>query len=362
MAPPPDVKQQQADQPQTQSQEVAGDDVLNESPSFLQDALVDMGAVEQQVDSTLQNGLTIDPATMTTPDQPSEEAEEKPKDTVTEDDKAEYAALKSMSYNSFANVEAYVKFRDDHFGGSAAYASVKAQADKEWKENKTIQRMVGQRSDSDECRRVLYRWLRLEYQKKGYDTTEKILALMKQGMSPAMRTAVNAVKKDHPDLKPGGFVPRPKKKDGKYRLGTLSEHGTGDAIDVDARNNPQMSEAAWTEIETITGKTVDRSRSRWKEDPAALWKDVHDLNEAYVKEVAKRVEAEKKKRRDAKKPEDKPSPYNTVLSNKALRARARAGKVSFFSLEKDVVVAMGKQGLIWGVTFRSTPDLHHFEL
>jgi hypothetical protein len=287
---------------------------------------------------------------------------------VTDDDRAEFGFLSNRTGRSdntrFDTVEDYVTYRDNHFGGRANFDAIKAIADAEWDANAMIRRQVGQSGESADRRKALYRWLRLEYRREGFDTADAIVSLMRQGMTAELQAIVTRVREAHPDLRTGGFVARPRKNATiGYRLGTLSEHGTGKAFDIRPQdNNPQVPTAAWQEIERLTGRNVDRSLTRWQSSPADLWQDIHDLNEEYITEVNRLVAEVRAARETAGADPDNPPPRDQVLAGSAwLRRRANAHGLSFFTLAQALVVAMHGEGLVWGATF-GTPDLHHFEL
>lgn len=286
---------------------------------------------------------------------------------VTDDDRAEFGHLRLRTgradLSRFAKVEDYVTYRDGHFGSRAEYDAIRAVADAEWDENGPIRNHVGQKEDSTDKKKALYRWLRLEYRRAGIDTAPEIVALMRQGMTPELQAIVGRVRALHPGLRTGGFVARPiKHTDVGYKLGTLSEHGTGRAFDIKPQSdNPQIPVGSWQVIERLVGHHVDRRLRRWQTDPAALWQDVHDLNQEYQAEVTSRVsEIHAARKADGKDP-DHPNPLNKVLADSWLRDRAIEEGLSFFTLTQDLVLAMHGEGLVWGVTL-STPDLHHFEL
>src|SRR5262245_38136931 len=79
------------------------------------------------------------------------------------------------------------------------------------------------------------------------------------------------------------FVPRPKKKQGnEFRLGTVSDHGFGVAIDVESDANPDLSPRQFAAIQHYAGTHVDRSHVRWKYDSLGLWTDIHNLSQAFI--------------------------------------------------------------------------------
>jgi hypothetical protein len=89
---------------------------------------------------------------------------------------------------------------------------------------------------------------------------------------------------------------------------------------------------------------------------------VYDLNRDYEATVNRRVREIRAAREAAGQTPDVPNPLNEVLAGSDwLRRRAIERGLSFFTLSKDLVLAMHAEGLKWGVTFTSV-DLHHFEL
>jgi len=95
------------------------------------------------------------------------------------------------------------------------------------------------------------------------DSYVNVPELIRKGMSEQLAAKINEVrgtirvKKIHDEqFHAGGFNPRPIKYNHHYLLGTLSEHATGMAVDIDDTQNPQLTLEEWKFIETLTGKTV----------------------------------------------------------------------------------------------------------
>ncbi|HEU4423152.1 MAG TPA: M15 family metallopeptidase [Pilimelia sp.] len=286
---------------------------------------------------------------------------------VTEDDKAEFNALKgkirknNKKATPITTVEAYVEYRHDFFGSPAAYESAKALADGEFDAMpKRIWNKIGQTEPKD-TKKVLYRWVRQAYVNAGIDDP---VSVIKTGMTGELTSKVAAIKEEHPDLKAGGFVARPKKLGG-YKLGTISEHGTGKAIDVAPQSkNPHIPRREWAFVLELAGTSVNRRLSRWTKDPGGLWQDLNDVNQRYVAELARRVADVRDKRVAAGRNPDEPPAFEEVLKgNPTLLKTARAHGVDHgvFDLGESVVTAFAAQGFVWGVTF-DDPDLHHFEI
>jgi hypothetical protein len=69
--------------------------------------------------------------------------------------------------------------------------------------------------------------------------------------------------------------------------GTLSEHASGMAVDLDDSKNAQLTKEEWAFIESLVGKHVNRS-GRWTTEANAesLWKDINEVSGLFVKKVA----------------------------------------------------------------------------
>lgn len=282
---------------------------------------------------------------------------------ISEADKAEFELLKKKIED--ADVESYVKHRNQVFGSSEEYLKYAAVADAELDATKGLRNVV-ELSGIPAAQTVLYRWLRKAYETKA--GVSDVPGLIKQGMSKELKAAIDKVKNAYgKTFRYGGFNPRPKKNAKyKFRLGTVSEHGLGKAVDIEAKKNPILSTADWQFIETLTGKTVDRKKERWQKQPEDLWKDVADLNQRFVKKLKEEVERIEKERAAAllasgkTKPTKQPkAPLDEILKkNKTLKKY----KDGFFTLEWNLVKALHENGFTWGATFGNAVDLHHFEL
>lgn len=79
----------------------------------------------------------------------------------------------------------------------------------------------------------------------------------------------------------GGFNPRQSKFSKHYLLGTLSEHDTGMAVDIDDTQNAQFTADEWIFIENLVGKHIVRS-GRWgkEEDAERMWNDIVEVKTA----------------------------------------------------------------------------------
>jgi hypothetical protein len=208
--------------------------------------------------------------------------------------------------------------------------------------------------------------------------------VIKRGKSKEVADALEKIKADEAvkaaypkDFRSGGFNPRPMKtaKTYKYRLGTISEHALGNAVDIESKENPNMSVGSWKFIEKITGKAVDRSLARWKKEPESLWCDIKELNDLFVNAIAqevKQVESEIAKAKaatDNVKSKDKEKedlkPIDVVFAKKPFAMHSQELKKwagGFFTLKWELVKQFHANGFKWGATFSNGVDLHHFEL
>lgn len=312
-------------------------------------------------------------------------------DAVTAEDKAEFAIIKKMPVlNSkrrvYQTVEQYVSDRTLYFGAPATYADFAAESDEElstteWKSKRrtrTLRSMIefGHKGEVEK-QKIFYRWVRMAYKKK-YGDDVNVPELIRRGMSQELADKVKEVRgsvrvkgiKDE-NFHAGGFNPRPVKYSHHYLLGTLSEHATGMAVDIEDSGNAQLTLQEFKFVEDLTGKTVKRS-GRWanETEAEALWKDIHELNRLFVAKVTeevKRIEKERaasvekalKEKKHA--PKFAQTPLQEVLGAnfKALSPWATKG---FFNLPLELVLEFHAHGFTWGATFGSNVDLHHFEL
>jgi hypothetical protein len=331
-------------------------------------------------------------------------------DAITPADKAEFEIIKKMpvldrKHHSFTSVSNYVAFRTTYFGAPADYVAFAAESDNElantqWtsgkkkKKTRTLRSMI-EFNKEPRKQQIFYRWVRKAYKRK-YGNDVNVPELIKRGMSQELADAIAEVrgsvrvKKAHEqDFHAGGFNPRPIKYLHHYLLGTLSEHATGLAVDIDDTKNPQLSPDEWKFIEGLIGKKVKLS-GRWKTeaDAEGLWKDVKEASDLFVTKVAsevKRIEKERaekekaekekaEKEKAAKAPEKAPAkpahpakphkvltPLEEVLGQhfKSLSPWATSG---FFHIPLELFLELHAHGFKWGAAFGSNVDLHHFEL
>jgi len=328
---------------------------------------------------------------------------------ITDADKAEFKIIKKMNVldkdaRRFKRVQDYVRARTFMFGTHSTYQAYAVESDEElakteWprKKKKTIKlRSLIEFNDNTKKQQIFYRWVRKAYQEK-YGDDVNVPELIRKGMSPELAEKIKEVrgtirvKKIHDEnFQAGGFNPRPQKLDKAYRLGTLSLHGTGMAVDIDDKKNAQFDVDDWKFIENLVGEKVSDRKERWKGDEDQvedLWNDINDISEAFVTKVAsevKRIEEERAKKAKKEKEEQEklkaagkapakasedhekkqekkiPTSLHEVLGNhyENLSPWVTTG---FFHLPLELVLEMHAHGFTWGAIFRD-PDLHHFEL
>lgn len=271
------------------------------------------------------------------------------------------------------DVAAYVHDRDAFLGSGDAYRAYKAKAIEELDADKGALRNVieppkevrDRRTNWSPAQDVFYCWVRKAYEQKLGDKVD-LPKLIKAGMSAKLRDALKLVRVDYGQhFQSGGFNPRPMKLSGKYRLGTISEHATGNAVDVESGRNAQVTSSVWAGLLAFTGKSLDHNsrKVKWQSAPEELFNAIKSINDEFVKRLAKAIsEAETA---DAKtKGED--LALDAALAKddglkKVGKPFLKQWKYGFFTLDWLLVKAFQQEGFKWGATFPD-PDLHHFEL
>ena len=328
---------------------------------------------------------------------------------ITDADRAEFKIVKKMPVfdhrrRPYRNVNSYVSDRTLYFGAPSLYASFASESDVELASTKWVRkkhtrtlRSLLEFDKHPQQQEIFYRWVRKAYKNK-YGDDVNVPELIRKGMSQDLADKIAEVrgsirvKKIHDqDFKAGGFNPRPIKYADHYLLGTLSEHATGMAVDIDDGKNAQLTLEEWKFVETLTGEKVERT-DRWtsEEDAEGLWADIRDLNDAFVQKVAAEIariekeRAEKLKKAQSEKetaalanPKVAPSaaagashaggahkqlaPLQEILGKHFSRL-SRWATTGFFHLPLELVLELHAHGFTWGATFRTNVDLHHFEL
>ena len=201
-------------------------------------------------------------------------------------------------------------------------------------------------------------------------------------MSEKLKTALAKVKVDYgKNFQYGGFNPRPMKRDG-YRLGTISDHGMGTAVDVESSRNAHIDTPIWLAIQAFTGKTLAHATAqiKWKTAPKELVDTYKAINDEFVKRLAKAAsDAEEAARKAAEAPGASEAAKAKALAVKkdplaaAIEGNESLKKIGaalvrkwskdggFFNLQWELIKEFHEEGFLWGGTFEH-PDLHHFQL
>ncbi len=306
-------------------------------------------------------------------------------DPVPQADLDEFEIVKRMPVHDakkqpYRHVRQYVEDRTRFFGPPSVYWAFAAESDAElanssWYEGKSLvhlrKRIEFDGKGAEDKQQIFYRWVRKAYKMKhgdDFDVPQRVSQEMTDELKARLkevRASVRVVAAHAEKFHQGGFNPRPIKNPGFYRLGTLSDHADGTAVDVNDADNPQLSAVDWTFIEQFAGMAVQR-KGRWATEDAAkgLWTDVKKLSDLFVKKVAEavaKVESERAAKAKDAKPAPAPlDPLQVVLGghDKNLAPWVSRG---FFALPLDLVLEMRAKGFTWGVVF-SPIDLHHFQL
>lgn len=284
-------------------------------------------------------------------------------------------------------VTEYAGDRNAFFGSRATYKTFLKESAEELDANKERLRRVieppkkvrKKHTDWKKAQNVFYAWVRKAYKKDLGESTD-VPKLIKAQMSDKLKDALKQVKVDYgKNFRYGGFNPRPMKLNG-YRLGTISEHGIGNAIDIESSKNAHIPTAIWTHILTYTGKTLPHGtrKSKWKTAPKELYDKIKEINDEFVKKVkqavkdkkdaATKANASEKSTAEEKKEAAKilKDPLAAAVGADTKLKRIGYGFVKrwqngFFDLPWKLVDELHDEGFNWGATF-SHPDLHHFEL
>lgn len=295
-----------------------------------------------------------------------------------------YWKKKSLQYR----VDEYVQDRNAFFGSAKAYIEFKNASHDELEANqkklrKYIEPPPGTRrkhDDWEQAQDVFYAWVRKGIKGQvGEDTN--VPNLIYAQMSEKLEKALKQVRSDYGKaFKAGGFNPRPMKLSGNYRLGTLSEHALGKAIDIDPDNNAQIEAATWGYILKFTGKSLNHATrtAKWKTKPQELHAEIKAINDAFVeklKRVMGEVVANAKWLADAKTATaEQKADYARIAKDPLAAAAAvdenlkkigikflKTWQGGFMNLQWELLKELHEDNFVWGATFDS-PDIHHFEL
>jgi hypothetical protein len=273
-----------------------------------------------------------------------------PLEIPSQEDLAEFDLLRGriadLHGTRLRTVHSYLAHRRSVFGSDANYHDKTALADQEFDANQRLM-MVEMEGGTIDAKKALYRWVREGFLRSGVTNP---IQKIRSGETPALRSALANVQAAVGRVSLSGrFVPRPRKSEfpeGLFKLGTISEHATGKAVDIQAKSNPFLSRAQWAHIESVTNTQIDRSARRWNSDPGGLWQDIKDMSTAFAAlnhaaEIANLVGS---------------------AAARPLIALHQNFAQGFLTLAKNLVVALHGEGFVWGATFSTGVDLQHFEL
>jgi hypothetical protein len=262
----------------------------------------------------------------------------------------------------------YLRDRDALFGSKAKFDEELALCRRELNDRNEVLRASfdppkkKRKGAWKQAQDVYYAWVRKKYEEAVPAGTD-IAALIRAGMSEKLRAALKQVRSDYgKKFAAGGFNPRPIKTTEGQRLGTLSDHALGLAVDIEDEKNAQIEATDWVALCKIAGVSMSKDvrASTWKAAPKTLYDHVKQVNDTYVSKMGKALGeqakkgTEEKQRVDAVRKEDKEL---GTLSAKFMNRWPGA----FFTLEWELVKELHEEGLVWGATFGRV-DLHHFEL
>jgi hypothetical protein len=189
-------------------------------------------------------------------------------------------------------------------------------------------------------------------------------ALIMRGVSTKLKSALTQVESQYGHFKYGSINPRPMKKDGfGYRLGSLSEHALGNAIDINAKENPQIREKWWTQIVAYVNQPMSQAgrSALWKTNPRGLYDYMKKVSDTFAKKVEEAVAAKVK---GPPAVDDKAALAAVVGHNAHLTAIGlefvRKHRGGFFTLPWELIKDLHEAQFVWGATF-STVDIHHFD-
>ena len=110
--------------------------------------------------------------------------------------------------------------------------------------------------------------------------------LISSQMSEKLKAALKQVRPTTARVSRPEVQSQAMKMDG-YRLGTISEHAIGTAIDIESAKNAHIQTATWNHILTFTGKSLSHTmrQSKWKSNPKELYDAINAINAEFVKKL-----------------------------------------------------------------------------
>jgi hypothetical protein len=279
-------------------------------------------------------------------------------------------------YGTFKNngvvldIERYLRDRDSYIGAGTVYEAYreKAVAELDADGGKLRNRIlpVEKRDKIPRWREAqvpFYMWVRRGYENAlaSRSLTVDIPSLIRAGTNQKLRDALKQVRSDFGQNFPqqADVVARPIKLNYNYKLGTLSDHALGRAVDIDPEHNAQIRESDWKDILTLTGQSLDQATrsQQWSATPEALHTAIRNINDAFVAKIQELIDAQG----EAKNPLQAAITANPTLARLNKNFRIDKWKQGFFNLQWSLVKELHEEALVWGATFKH-PDLHHFEL
>ena len=330
---------------------------------------------------------------------------------------AEFVYVKPILSAEFKTAKAYSALVRRTFGSYRSYYEFARESDGE--ADKV--RHALDKQPTLAAQTIFYRWVRLEYMKRGLDPLLTISRKMSAELSARITAAkAELLSESGITLKVQGFNPRPEKapvgKGGGYRFGTLSEHAQGNAVDIDPDHNLFISNDTWNYIlaqPNIKKPAGDLTLHRWVTDPEGMYEDLAAVSDTWRDEARRRFEVEKHVRQGTgslvpqlhepvveglggsppRMPALPPTPILRIhaaeqrkgkkishayprtereeLADAALAdvpGMSNADKLAsigtgLMTLPREVVLKLRAKGLVWGATFRHPgTDIQHFEL
>lgn len=273
-----------------------------------------------------------------------------------------YAVLGQAGWSYRA--DEYLTHRDTFFGSSIAYEAylAKARAELQASSGKLRKAIVvhGKPPRWEEAQDVFYAWTRRAYENV-LGSAADIPALISANASEKLRIALRQVEADFGGrFRRQAMSARPMKTPRGYRLGTLSDHALGEAVDIQPETNPQIEAEQWKAILAFTGKSLDQAtrKRKWTTAPQELHRAIVEINELFVSKLAEAVAAhEAAADTDALAAVVKADPHLRKIG----LAFVRSHQKGFFDLEWALVKELHEEKFSWGAIF-SRVDLHHFEL
>jgi hypothetical protein len=281
---------------------------------------------------------------------------------LSEDGNREYAVFETEGWTY--RVDEYLTHRDSFFGSRFAYEAYLGTARGELEANggKFRESILARRSAPRwrEAQDIFWAWTRKAYENKLGPNVD-LPKLIRAKESEKLKVALRQVQVDFGSpFVQQTMSARPMKARGAFRLGTLSDHALGEAVDIWPTQNPQVEEKQWDGILAFAGKKLDVPTRIlwWKTAPEQLHKAIVEIKDSFVSKLAEAVAAQT-------------AAGSTDPLGEVVKASPDLKKVGldwvrqyqngFFTLPWALVKELHEEQFLWGATFKRV-DLHHFEL